>query len=775
MGFCDVAHAVYCDQNNTPDPGYWCHNLTVTDCRPGCWCPGGYRSTATTQNVQNKCSSHQNPGLEEFGVNLCPDNYRYSDAGASSINECYNTTTCDTAMYLPANSSTCATCPPGKRCPGYNVAKTYYSVGYSSPQGAYDCTGNGYSAGGTSSCFSCGAGKYVNEGHTACISCGAGFACTGNGLRTQCTGNGYSSVEEATTCTECGAGYYVNDFHTQCSECGLGYACDGTGTRTQCTGKWYSGTTNATSCTECTGAGKAVTKTGGLNTGCAVCGTGLYAVNNASCEACRVGYRCNAGVAYKCTGNEYSAYTNSTACTTCSGEGYGVQYTIDITVRPNETLNTGCARCEAGMYGNNGICETCPPKHWCQNGLDKGVCQNGTCASTDGISCANNGGGTQCITCPDGQYGEDGECKVCPAGYYCTGGQKLTCPVGTCTATSRGVCTRNTGATQCVTCPDGQYGEDGECKVCPAGYYCTGGLQHTCEAGQCTSINGNSCTGGAGATQCINCPSNTYSNGDRTACVACAGIGEYIDNNECKSCASVAYNTNLYNQVRLSGNTGESMCGLELNTSVSGCAADSDVKWYLSNGSWTLVSGSVAHAGLNGFVKDPVPTSPFGRDEDVDWCSQCESGTFNMSGGSGEESCGACPAGYCTSGNNCLPCQPGYYCPGSSATGNARQCGYSLNGYGRVCEEDDTQSRCRDFLKCPKGSFSGEAQAACTYCALGYTTEDSGTAYNPGDNLSDLCTKIIIKLKVNNIETPIFRLPACLTEGKINKSIVKNN
>ena len=294
-------------------------------------------------------------------------------------------------------------------------------------------------------------------------------------------------------------------------------------------------------------------------------------------------------------------------------------------------------------------------------------------------------------------------------------------------------------------------------------------MQHTCEAGTCTATASGSCINGAGAVQCANCSNNTYSNENRTACVACAGVGEYVENRECKSC-STEYNENYYIPVRLSGNTGEAMCGLKLNTSVSVCSSESDVKWYLSNGNWTLVSGSVAYVGLNGYVKDLVPTSPVGQGADVDWCSQCASGTFNMSGGTGEDSCGACPAGYCTSGNNCLPCEAGYYCPATN--GVARECAFVSGGHGRVCEQE-SNNHCSSYLTCPKGSFSGEAKSSCTYCALGYTTDSDATAYNTGDDLSSICKKLYIKLKVNDIDTPIFQLPACLTEGKINKTIIE--
>ena len=451
------------------------------------------------------------------------------------------------------------------------------------------------------------------------------------------------------------------------------------------------------------------------------CSAGKYVNDdNTECLVCEKGYRCVNGKKYKCGSGYYSDIEGASTCSLCYGPNVGIEHTLaDI---GEESLNIGCKQCQDGTYGNQGVCSECPVGHWCVDGYDKGVCPDTKCASISGGGCANNNGGaTQCITCPDGQYGIGGVCYDCPRGHWCKNGED-----------------KGPGS-----------------------------------AGTCVAIDG-VCTNGGGATGVKNCTSEgLYSNEQGTDCVSCNNARLYYKAGVCYDCPDIEYDDILYERVRIDGKTGSEMCGLKLKLSASKCDSGTDIKWYNSKGEWKLLDGSVAYAGTQAFVKSVHPSSPDG--ENADWCEKCEDGTFYISGDTGLGACVACPAGYCKNDDECLPCKPGYFCPGDE-TGGARECHRqeSLGGikYGIVCLSDTYD--CENETKCPKGSFSAKGQAKCTACATGYTTDGIGTSYvNDNEHsLNTICKKIKTKFKIGNQSA---ELPACLIERRINKRFVSQN
>ncbi len=631
IGWTDVSVAAYCI-NEDPPAGYFCKGSVKYKCRPGCFCLGSINGVGTI-DVADACEERDTDdvskwdALNDNAVYLCPDNYPESDAGAASSSECYTTHCagvekgymgpyqCNPGYYLQAKHMICSRCEAGNRCadPDNPTNPRSYFFNCNEDQGIHACTDNQYSGAGAATCSTCGAGHYVNSGHTACLDCEAGYACGGDGTKVQCTGGQYSLPLAAV-------------------------------------------------CLNCNGAGYAVTQTAGLNTGCNKCSAGyLPESDHSGCTECPLGYKCIGGLSYKCTGNQYADTLASTACTTCSGTGQGVQYGTGAN---NETINIDCDTCADGMYADQGICRPCPVGHRCTQGIDNGLCPAGTCAAINGA---------------------------------CTSGQ---------------------GATSCKTCPSG------------------------------------------------------VSNDARTTCEMCANADEYVEDGICKNCPDIAFNTGLYERVQLSGSeygfTGKAMCGISLKSD-SICQDNSNVKWHVVNNSWALVTGSVAYIDVTSYLKNPAPNSPNGAD--ADWCAECPTEpnrTFNVSLGYGESSCEACPAGYCVSGESCLPCQAGYFCPG--VNGIAQECQWTdtNNEHGNLCS-DPLDDDCDKI--CPKGTFSAPGQAQCSSCASGYTTQGPRTAYDPDtDSLEDICTKIQFKLKYD--ENNIIVLPELLRKINVNTSVI---
>lgn len=187
----------------------------------------------------------------------------------------------------------------------------------------------------------------------------------------------------------------------------------------------------------------------------------------------------------------------------------------------------------------------------------------------------------------------------------------------------------------------------------------------------------------------------------------------------------------------------------------------------------------------------------------------CDAGQYEETGDDGEVVCVDCPVGYyCVgdgtaqqcSGNTisntkgasgCVGCVVGSNTPfANSAHTQCVACDgaseYSEQGVclvcgagnyvtpNRLCEECQSGYYCDgggDMQFCPKGSFSGVGQSSCIYCATGYTTSDVGTQYDV-DSGESPCVKIRVKLRIG---ADYDVLPDCLTEGKINKNVIKNN
>ena len=502
------------------------------------------------------------------------------------------------------------------------------------------------------------------------------------------------------------------------------------------------------------------------------CDAGSYLpAKGMTCSLCEAGYYCPGGSFQfscynnqergQCTGNRYSV-AGSSSCQVCEVAGYAVTKNAD-------GFNTGCARCPAGTIpkSDHSECEECPAGSYSRAGDTSClICDRDGYAITQN----DNGLNTSCDSCSDGWVAnsDHSACEECPAGYMCTSGRAIKC-VGnqyssvtrstvcsSCTGPGMGVVvtTENSNGEElhvgCDICDSGKYADQGVCKTCPAGHHCSEGIDlGLCGSGSCAASSGSNACVTSGADTCKTCPEDWFSNDDRTGCLSCADV------------IMPPFNEDLYQQATVRGLGGESMCGIKLAGSTK-CQVGQDgsnVIWYIVNGVWRLGANTVV-ADRHSYVKSPTPDSPVGAD--ADWCAECPAGTYNLSGGRGAGACKKCSAGYCIYSNDCLPCKPGYYCPGTD--GAANNCSTHDGDYGIESEG----------YKCEKGTFSGAGQASCKSCGEGYTTSYEGTAYNQN---GETCIKIPVRLKKNITDAEPVVLPANVLKekGRVNRSVIRKN
>lgn len=146
-------------------------------------------------------------------VTSCPDGYQQYTTGYESYWEnrvsCTNGAICEKGEYLPANQSSCSSCPVGKYCPGgaYHMADT--------DQGIEGCN-MGYFKDGNN-CVACGVHSTTIKGNSAeTCNCETGyFSSNGDASTTGCP------------LIRCEAGTYLSSGDTECTACPNGYYCAG--------------------------------------------------------------------------------------------------------------------------------------------------------------------------------------------------------------------------------------------------------------------------------------------------------------------------------------------------------------------------------------------------------------------------------------------------------------------------------------------------------------------------------------------------------------------
>lgn len=394
--------------------------------------------------------------------------------------------------------------------------------------------------------------------------------------------------------------------------------------------------------------------------------------------------------------------------------------TPDVPVVPD--LPDGCL---AGTYAQGNSFPSCPAGYYCPGGVpcEKIQCPNGKYTDTIGRA--------QCDSCPSGQGANPSHTSCvteCEGNFYMVNSQCVQCSGDTYYA--------NENHTGCTACDSGPYysNTDDVCVQCP---------DNTPYANEshtgCTACNqpGQAVMNGV----CVTCSgTNTpYMNPNGSGCTNCQGVNEWLDGNVCKSCSgtmgNLTFNTNLYQRIHISENTGRAACGIKLKftgSNASKCKNNSSVVWYVNptgNTTWVLDDNPVVHATLTSYIKSQYPTSPDG--DNADWCEACPNETFNMTDGVGVVSCSVCPSRYCLQNGQCNLCPAGHYCNGSNVM-------------------------CEDAPLCPKGTFSKQGQYACTECVPGYTTAEAGVEFNDDDPIPCILSPIHLKKAGNTVYDMTF-------------------
>lgn len=258
------------DCTNAPNEGKYCyHANSKPSCPAGCYCTGGSKShvsdaeTNACNHVSNRCADH-NPNCEsvykDANIFYCPKDFPYSDAGAKSMFECFNTKfgsrmyrseylSCDPGEYLPAGQIVCEGCKgcDGNGtcyyCPGINDGTAVYdSV---NDQGIFKCAEGTVPNSDKTKCekadITCPAGSYLPKESSitdSCKECPSGYVCLGGtysfnrpndqGLllpKDACTmAHGFSDNDSFVAnsngdgCDKCPIGTKANADHTECAE-----------------------------------------------------------------------------------------------------------------------------------------------------------------------------------------------------------------------------------------------------------------------------------------------------------------------------------------------------------------------------------------------------------------------------------------------------------------------------------------------------------------------------------------------------------------------------
>ena len=687
----NVSSCIACDE------GYYCDELALDspymECDEGYYCPSGSIT----------------PGVAPSAI--CSEG-TYCPTGSASENNC------PAGSYQPdTQSNSCLDCPAGYYCNG--DGNTDYTI---CPAGSY-CPTNTTSA----TSFLCPAGTYSNtqglEKESDCTPCDAGFYCAGTGKTAKTgpcvegyycilgasvsnptdgvTGNicpvnnycpeqsilptscplGFSTTFEGQTdedsCVACPAGQYCASTGSGITYCDGGYICTGgaiipnpnddiTGyicpeghycpsgalSEIQCNNGTYNPDVGQDECYECIE--RYYCPDHGM-TNYTDCPMGYYCPSGSNeplpCPAGTFSQNTNLKSADECTACTVGKYCNGFNLTEVSGDvsaGYFCEFGC-ATALPDETDAGTILMSSRGLSPNNG---PCPAGYYCDLGTtNPSPCPIGTFSSNTGLT-----NSTECVPCTAGSYcstsGLDAVTGPCKAGYYCPTGSSSNveniCPVGYhCPS----------GSSEPQLCDPGSYSlENGlsSCNPCPAGYYC----------------NGNT-------TNPIPCPIGTYCEVSSDYPTLCHngtyGVGITLTSaDDCAACPSGHYCTD--------GNvTGTCSAGY-LCVTGNDNPTPGDGETY----PWPIENGGICPPGF--YCEE-------GTKEKV----ACQEGTSRLEvGGTSQDDCGPCAAGYICDSNVPRDCIPGWYCPA-----NTTMIACPIGTY----QPDSNAKNDTSCLPCPEGYY----------------------------------------------------------------------
>ena len=388
-----------------------------------------------------------------------------------------------------------------------------------------------------------------------------------------------------------------------------------------------------------------------------------------------------------------------------------------------------CLDCTAGSY--------CPGT----GNVDPIICDKGNYSDT---------GASACTTCEAGRYCDQNTTsltfmdthRICPAGVECPPGMSYMpdliqdqCRVGH-------YCPSGDVSRYPIACPIGTYNPDtgrkelADCVQCTPGWYCdVTGLSAPVD--ECPG--GYYCPEGTGANISFPCPIGFYRNSsakesfqDCTECISgfycnVEGLAVPIDCPPGYFCVSGSITPQPCPLGTYSNST-----GLRRSTDCTPCPGG----WYC-DGIGTTEPKDLCDAGFYCREKAYTSAPPDGPTGGL-----CPAGGYCPRGSATST---PCPVGYYSNfdgaddENDCIPCDPGFFCAGSAGTGATEQCeaGYYCTGGAGTPTQFDTPIGHYTLAgawkpePCPRGQYQpAERMSSCLSCPQGYYCNTTGGADN---------------------------------------------
>jgi len=648
---------------------------------------------------------------------------------------------CQDGLYLDQHTKTCASCPTHSRVPdtanATSVLQCECAAGYTPVLG--QCTicsvgsfkvdlGNGSCAlcatsattsepGATAAeacmcspgfqlsagaCEQCPAGTSKNLiSNDLCALCQPGVYCPlGSLTPTACIAHSERTVPGGQALSDClcVAGYYATPATNgvfSCEACAPGSFKD-VSSNVQCmlcAENTYNPDTTAVSADSCRPCSPNSTSSTGstADTQC-LCVAGYSGVPGSQCAACEVGkfrgdmtqYICS-----ECPADSYNAQLHMVSAQSClpcpantsTGGAHGSGSIFDCVCNPGfsaglDFASWRCSECGMGRFQstpNSSSCDACP---------------RGTYSTATGAVSS-----TTCQSCANGSYAESVasvECKACLPGTWqdLRAGDAKTKPCTLCPSNSNSSVTGSTEVEQCV-CKTGyaistahiQGSPDTYlCQECMAGYFCPGGGVFT------------------------NCPTNHWS---------FAGINP----GPCRQCAPYSY------AARLTDMTGPTLCycsrgtGGYFDSTCTPCATGTyqpcDFSINMDNIGYDCSESYTAPTCIS------CPVNTYSDSQQVSACDACPQNASSAEGSKRAQDCVCDNSYYGENGEQCLPCEPGYFCSGSSKT----LCRINSNSSALAWSEAG--------CACDAGFFSNTTAGYCYACTPGF--------YCPGGDVKIAC------------------------------------
>lgn len=740
--------------------GYYCR-LGATDKAPvgldtqgGDICPIGHYCTKGSDSPTPCPPGTYNPNTgatSDADCKICDDGNFCQDAGAHKV-----TGLCHEGYYCKVTSSMTV----GYTVP--NPASQLCPEGHYCPAGTEDkipCVDEYQDLKGQGTCKPCPAGYYCNAVSKTLCQPRLGslsFYCPDNVMeRLKCGAGTYNVKDKSDSsddCVPCPPGNYCPNDETldKIIPCAAGYYCETAGSidergNGKCPPGTYcpAGSQKPIPCP----AGKYCEKEGltpaDLLGTVRDCDAGFICRSGATLRRptdgnCPEGHYCTAGTKapVACPIGYFRTAVGGTSINSCSKCTEG-------RICPSRGLTTTKQECTAGYYcpvgsssssGNKPMIP-CPIGAYCSAGSSSPeICPDKTYQNAPMK--------TECIDCPAGYFCNTGggtdiakaaKPEVCIAGHYCPERTSVPIPCPSSTFSAR---TGLKSDAECESCTPGHYcdgtGRQTVSGECDEGYYCMGGSKKP----KPKDSTGNVCSKGhycpKGSVAPVPCPPGTYS--DKLGLVKA---------DDCTKC-----NPGYFCPLR-----GATSMDLKFGTNEFKC-----LPGYVCLEKATIPNPT----SVTGYICPVGHYCPMGSSVEM----KCEKGKYNPD--PGQASCLECPEGrvcpdeamtapkecsaghYCPAGSNrerecpigtyspftnlkskdeCIDCEPGWYCSELGKTGPTGKC-----KPGFVCPKKavtPTPASIYSFAlnypgQCPQGYICPEESAAPTPCLIGTYNDNSG-------------------------------------------------